>query len=315
MSFMHGGAGNGDSEKLFGGVFAGFKTWFNGIMDDDSDVLSSDEYLEDAVDDSDITMEVSENITAYQSQSISAKKEENIEGFFKAEPVMARETAAPVASSKIETVSAYNHEGGTFFVNPADFFGSKSTTVSSKENKGGSVMATENTREVPSYGTSSKTERVGSVGFNYSQTSNEMSGSSAGRTFAAQKASSSAGTTVQFFEPSDTKQADDICTVLKAGHIVVVNLCKIREESDKIRIIDFVAGCCKGIDAKAHTIAPKSIFIAAPKGVELRKPINYAAEAPVVENNVGTTPFFGGINFGNGVPEGERNLNAFEPKF
>lgn len=307
MATMHGGSGKG-----FGGVFSGIKTFFGDLMSNESDLIGPDEYLDDSIDDTDLVMEVSE--TVYEEQNEIAFTETNASVMVtaevekKAEPEMKAETVKTEAKKEENTYNSGSF-GRTSFVNPVEFFNSKK--VNATENKGETKMVNENKVETPAYGTAKKNERVGSVGFNYSQTSNEANGSSAGRTFAAQKAATPVGTIVQFFEPRDTKQADDICTVLKAGHIVVVNLCNIREESDKIRIIDFVAGCCKGIDAKAHTVAPKSIFIAAPKGVELRKPVEYTQEAPV-ENNQGAVPFFGGINF-NGTP-GERNINSFEPR-
>lgn len=119
---------------------------------------------------------------------------------------------------------------------------------------------------------------------------------------------------IQFFEPHETKQADEICSVLKAGAIVIVNLQNVKEESDKLRIIDFVAGCCKGIDAKVQMVATKSIFVAAPKGIELRKPVipTEAGDA-AGENGTGNSAIFSGFNFG--VPGSERSTNSFIPKF
>ena len=307
MATMHGGSGKG-----IGGVFSGIKTFFGDLMSNESDLIGPDEYLEDSVDDTDLVMEVSDTVYDAHEEIVFEESRESAMGFAEieetAEPEMKAEEGK-AETKKVENKSDSGSFGRASFVNPVEFFSTRK--VNTTENKGETKMANETKVETPAYGTAKKSERVGSVGFNYSQTSNEVNGSSAGRTFAAQKTGSPVGTIVQFFEPRDTKQADDICTVLKAGHIVVVNLCNIREESDKIRIIDFVAGCCKGIDAKAHTVAPKSIFIAAPKGVELRKPVDYTQEAPV-ESNQGA-PFFGGLNF-NGTPGGERNINSFEPR-
>ena len=119
---------------------------------------------------------------------------------------------------------------------------------------------------------------------------------------------------IQFFEPHETKQADEICSVLKAGAIVIVNLQNVKEENDKLRIIDFVSGCCKGIDAKVQMVASKSIFVAAPKGIELRKPV--VPSDPTGEmagDGTGNSAIFSGFNFG--VPGSDRSTNSFIPKF
>ncbi len=302
----------GDSGKGFGGVFSGIKGFIGDIMGNTNDaesVLGSDEYLEGSVMQE---MQVeAEPVKAVETEAPVAE----VKAVAEEAPVSAFEEnnrhleQAPVAEVKAAPEKSENTSYS--FIKPTEFF--NSVGISRKQNKGGNEMATAKASAPTSYTAPKTTERVGSagVGFNYNQANNDMN-SSANRTFTSQKTASSSGAIVQFFEPKDTKQADDICTVLKAGHIVVVNLCNIREESDKIRIIDFVAGCCKGIDAKAHTIAPKSIFIAAPRGVELRKPVVEYAE----QTNEGTpasAPFFGGINF-SASSNNERNLNAFDPR-
>lgn len=121
-------------------------------------------------------------------------------------------------------------------------------------------------------------------------------------------------TMIQFFEPHETRQADEICSVLKSGAIVIVNLQNVKEENDKLRIIDFVSGCCKGIDAKVQMVAAKSIFVAAPKGVELRKPVVPSEQTgEITGDGAGSAPLFSGFNFG--VPGGERSTNSFIPRF
>ncbi len=333
-----------NSGKTFGGIFGGIKGLFSECIGGDNfddGILGANEYLDDS-DVSDIGEGI--GITAIEKETVKATNDVSYEktstlseSVISAEQKMdihKDEVVAPVAEAKAETVvkpavkaeasavygtanSASSSRASTI-IKPADFFSGSITTSTPKNTNGGkNDMNILKSKPVTHEAPKQNTERVGSagVGFNYNQ-ANDANGNNQNRTYSSQKPSSvsSSAAIVQFFEPRDTKQADDICTVLKAGHIVVVNLCNIREESDKVRIIDFVAGCCKGIDAKAHTIAPKSIFIAAPKGVELRKPVEIPAESASSESGAGAAPFFSGINFG-AAQNSDRNTNAFNPRF
>ena len=301
------------SGRNFGGVFSGIKSFFGDLMGNDESVLGENEYLEGSENEE---LEFSaEPVTAVAAKDdffgTDFINETAVE--MKTEEIMSEAEAPDVSATEVKSEPVFAR---STIIKPADFFSGEVVASGNRSFSGGRDMVSAKVDSAPAYDAPGQTtERVGSagVGFNYSNHMGEANGATAGRSFTAQKSGSSAGTMVQFFEPRDTKQADDICTVLKAGHIVVVNLCHIREESDKLRIIDFVAGCCKGIDAKAQTIAPKSIFIAAPKGVELRKAVDYSAEQNA-EAASGTSPFFGGINF-NAASGGERSTNAFNPRF
>jgi len=299
------------SGRNFGGVFSGIKTFFGDLMGNDESVLGENEYLEGSEDD---VVFSAEPVTAYEEEyTFVSDITETAPVEMKAEDISFEDSSEEISATEVKSEPVFARSS---IIKPADFFNGTVVASANKPSYENNDVVSSSVDTTPVYDTPKQsTERVGSagVGFNYSSHMGESNGASAGRSFAAQKAAPSAGTMVQFFEPRDTKQADDICTVLKAGNIVVVNLCHIREESEKLRIIDFVAGCCKGIDAKAQTIAPKSIFIAAPKGVELRKAIDYSAEQNQ-EAASGTSPFFGGINF-NAASGGERNTNAFTPKF
>lgn len=68
--------------------------------------------------------------------------------------------------------------------------------------------------------------------------------------------------------PLEYKDCTDICMKLRERTTVVVNFEHLKNREDKMRILDFIYGCCFAIDGNAQRIS-EHVYIIAPKNVDI----------------------------------------------
>lgn len=68
--------------------------------------------------------------------------------------------------------------------------------------------------------------------------------------------------------PSEYKDCTEICAKLRERTTVVINFEHLKRKEDKMRILDFIYGCCYAIDGNAQRIS-EHVYIVAPYNVDI----------------------------------------------
>ena len=68
--------------------------------------------------------------------------------------------------------------------------------------------------------------------------------------------------------PTEYKDCTEICAKLRERTTVVINFEHLKRKEDKMRILDFIYGCCYAIDGNAQRIS-EHVYIVAPYNVDI----------------------------------------------